>query len=177
MRTCKYCGRSLPDDAFYRNKVRCKDCVKEYQKEYHLRTYDPEKRHREYEENKDWFKAYYQSTREERLRTSTMVKRNRRAKLAGAEGTITKEEWESVLNKFGKKCAYCGADGSPLGLSMDHIVPLKKGGSNTKDNILPVCRNCNSSKHTTPYWVWYPQQRFYDPEKEMAIVMHRMESV
>ncbi len=43
-------------------------------------------------------------------------------------------------------CHYCGRHFPPSGLSMDHIVPLIRGGKTTKGNLAPVCKDCNSKK-------------------------------
>lgn len=39
-------------------------------------------------------------------------------------------------------CSYCGK----LCETVDHIVPLNRGGDNQRDNLTPACRSCNSSK-------------------------------
>lgn len=43
-------------------------------------------------------------------------------------------------------CHYCGQKFSPRQLTMDHIVPLARGGTSTPGNVVPACRNCNRSK-------------------------------
>jgi len=44
-------------------------------------------------------------------------------------------------------CYYCGCDDSELNpLTLDHVVPRSKGGSNKMSNKVPSCRSCNSSK-------------------------------
>jgi 5-methylcytosine-specific restriction endonuclease McrA len=43
-------------------------------------------------------------------------------------------------------CHYCGRHFPPSELSMDHIVPLIRGGKTTKGNLAPVCKDCNSKK-------------------------------
>jgi len=63
---------------------------------------------------------------------------------AGVPGTHTHEEWGAVLESFGHRCAYCGADGP---LQREHMVPLSRGGSNDIENLVPACRPCNMSKH------------------------------
>ncbi len=48
-------------------------------------------------------------------------------------------------------CYYCGQKFSPLELTMDHIVPLIRGGKSTKGNLVPSCKECNSrKKHMLP---------------------------
>lgn len=72
--------------------------------------------------------------------------RARRARKAGAEGCFTANEWLDLCERTGNRCVCCGSTGK---LSADHIVPLIKGGSNNIDNIQPLCKPCNSKKHTT----------------------------
>lgn len=48
-------------------------------------------------------------------------------------------------------CYYCGQEFSPKELSMDHIVPLIRGGKSTKGNMVPACKACNNKKkHMLP---------------------------
>ncbi len=43
-------------------------------------------------------------------------------------------------------CHYCGQKFSPAQLTMDHIVPLVRGGKTTRGNVVPACKECNSKK-------------------------------
>lgn len=43
-------------------------------------------------------------------------------------------------------CYYCGRKVGPGSLTMDHIVPLSRGGKSTKSNIVPACKECNNKK-------------------------------
>ena len=43
-------------------------------------------------------------------------------------------------------CYYCRKKISPRDLTMDHIVPLVRGGRSTKGNVVPVCKECNARK-------------------------------
>ena len=52
--------------------------------------------------------------------------------------------WKSQLSKG--MCHYCGQQFPPHQLSMDHIVPLARGGKSTKGNIAPSCMKCNRNK-------------------------------
>lgn len=60
------------------------------------------------------------------------------------EGIRLRIDYEAIIRK--DPCAYCGG---PAG-EVDHIEPLKRGGSSEWDNLGPACRSCNSSKHATP---------------------------
>lgn len=70
----------------------------------------------------------------------------RRARLESVGGSFSDSEWKSLLELYGNRCLCCGRIDVPL--CADHVVPIAKGGTNTIDNIQPLCRSCNSRKHT-----------------------------
>jgi 5-methylcytosine-specific restriction endonuclease McrA len=44
------------------------------------------------------------------------------------------------------RCHYCGRP-TPAGeLTMDHIVPVARGGKSTRGNVVPACKACNNRK-------------------------------
>lgn len=43
-------------------------------------------------------------------------------------------------------CHYCGRKINPGDLTMDHIVPIIRGGKSAKGNVVPVCKECNDRK-------------------------------
>lgn len=43
-------------------------------------------------------------------------------------------------------CHYCGGKFGPAGLTMDHIVPIARGGKSAKGNVVPSCKQCNTTK-------------------------------
>jgi 5-methylcytosine-specific restriction endonuclease McrA len=43
-------------------------------------------------------------------------------------------------------CHYCGGRFRPNELTMDHIVPIVRGGMSTKGNLVPACKECNNTK-------------------------------
>ena len=48
-------------------------------------------------------------------------------------------------------CHYCQGQFDPSDLTMDHVVPISRGGKSTKGNIVPCCKKCNSDKkYLTP---------------------------
>lgn len=51
---------------------------------------------------------------------------------------------EYLLEKFNRKCVYCGKQNIPL--EIEHIIPKSRGGSNRVDNLGIACRNCNEKK-------------------------------
>jgi 5-methylcytosine-specific restriction endonuclease McrA len=53
---------------------------------------------------------------------------------------------EYLLEKWGRKCAYCGAIHVPL--QVEHIIPKARGGSNRVTNLTLSCQACNLAKRT-----------------------------
>ncbi len=51
---------------------------------------------------------------------------------------------EYLLEKWERKCAYCGKMG--VKLEIEHIIPQSRGGSNRVDNLTLSCRKCNVRK-------------------------------
>ena len=50
-------------------------------------------------------------------------------------------------NRRGRgRCHYCGKAVPPRALTMDHVVPIIRGGKSTKSNVVPCCKPCNERK-------------------------------
>lgn len=71
-----------------------------------------------------------------------------RAKRLGASGDFTVAEWLMLAARYGFRCLCCGQMGGGNDLQIDHVVPLEKGGSNSIDNLQPLCEMCNKAKYT-----------------------------
>jgi 5-methylcytosine-specific restriction protein A len=57
--------------------------------------------------------------------------------------------WKNILGKG--VCHYCQKIFPGSQLTMDHIVPVSRGGKSTKSNVVPSCRECNQNKkYLTP---------------------------
>ena len=46
-------------------------------------------------------------------------------------------------------CWYCGQKVGFKNLTMDHVIPLARGGRSTKDNLVPCCKECNIKKKSS----------------------------
>jgi 5-methylcytosine-specific restriction endonuclease McrA len=49
---------------------------------------------------------------------------------------------EKVLIRDGYICYYCGQEAN----TVDHIIPISKGGISSEDNMIAACHRCNSGK-------------------------------
>lgn len=56
---------------------------------------------------------------------------------------ITRAQWQQVIDSFGRACCFCLR---PEPLSIEHLTPLIRGGTNAVGNIAPACIPCNRKK-------------------------------
>ena len=62
-------------------------------------------------------------------------------------------------------CHYCGRSVPPAELTMDHVVPLSRGGKTTKGNVVAACKTCNTKKHRLVPVEWEEYLARLDKEK------------
>jgi len=58
---------------------------------------------------------------------------------------LRQSQWWKRRRSSGQ-CHYCGRAVPPRDLTMDHVVPLIRGGKTVKSNVVPCCRECNAQK-------------------------------
>ncbi len=137
MKKCTKCGEEKPLEKFTkdnRNKDgrggQCKVCRNLVQKANHCPEAYRRKSQKWYEENP-----------QKHLDKCAREKNKRRARLAN----VPSDNW-TRSEVFTGNCWYCGIEVSIQNFHADHFVPLAKGGSNTRDNIVCSCANCNLRK-------------------------------
>jgi hypothetical protein len=59
-----------------------------------------------------------------------------------------------------QSCCYCGSSEQ---LSVDHLIPTKRGGPNVGDNLVWACRSCNSSKCANDALEWLKRRDQFPP--------------
>ncbi len=167
---CRTCKEEKTLENFYRNKyapdgttAECKRCCRAR----------AERRRKEKpqiikEENRNWAarnadrinarqrKKYEETYREKKLEQNReWVRKNpewskvkyhrRRLRLLEAGPSFSTEQWNALLQYYDQRCLACGLEGES---TVDHVVPVFKGGSGSISNIQPLCGPCNSKKHT-----------------------------
>jgi len=101
---------------------------------YRTHTEEVQKRHR------NWRKANPDKVR--------VIHQRRRARKQAVGGTFTDAEWVALKTHYNFTCLCCGKREPDIALTVDHVVPLEKGGSNYISNIQPLCQKCNRAKGT-----------------------------
>ena len=54
-------------------------------------------------------------------------------------------------------CHYCEKQVGAKALTMDHLVPIVRGGRSTKGNLVPACKDCNNKKKYNLTWEMEPE--------------------
>ena len=60
---------------------------------------------------------------------------------------LRKSRWWQQKTAAGT-CHYCGRKVGIKNLTMDHVIPLARGGRSTKGNLVPCCKTCNTTKQS-----------------------------
>ena len=66
---------------------------------------------------------------------------------------LRKSQWWKRKRAAGV-CHYCSNTFAPDDLTMDHLVPLIRGGRSTKGNVVPACKDCNNKKKHQLVFEW-----------------------
>lgn len=88
--------------------------------------------------NREWAKKNPVAAR-------TLITR-RRALIAGAQGSHSKDDVAALMVEQRGCCAACRCDLGKSGYHVDHMMPLSKGGANDKSNLQLLCPTCNRRK-------------------------------
>ena len=67
-------------------------------------------------------------------------------RVIASEGDLTGSQWKEIKLSNNYSCVHCGKREPNIKLTIDHIVPLSKGGLHTMSNVQPLCKSCNSKK-------------------------------
>ena len=76
------------------------------------------------------------------------LRKRRRVIEKKAKGSHTFIQWNTIKKRYNWTCPCCKKKEPEITLTEDHVIPLSKGGSDNIENIQPLCRSCNSKKHT-----------------------------
>lgn len=116
---------------YIRHKAKRAAYQKEYRKGYYLKN-----KAKLYQLSQNWIKQHPVAR--------AHYNRLAQAKRKNLIGRYTQAEWLELVRRFDYRCLKCFQRKS---LTVDHVQPITKGGSNYILNIQPLCKSCNSAKH------------------------------
>lgn len=174
-KTCKTCNKTFNYNG-HNQKYCSSECLKKYIKEcskvYRLKYNNSEKgkqirkdfseeyrktsKYKDYQKNyysiyehikkrKEYGKIYRQTEHAKILARFKSSKR--RSKLREVIHEDYKDWLKKILSYKFYICHWCGEKFSIDKLTLDHLIPISKGGPDTKDNLVPCCMECNRKKH------------------------------
>lgn len=193
-RICTKCGTLKRFEKFNKQKTgkygvtsKCKECQNKYKRTYYQNNKEYKKKY--YENNKDKIKEYYQNNKNEikkyyqnnkehikekvkeyqknnkdKIKENKKIRNHKRRTLKqNSGGSYTVEQWNESLKYFNNKCAYSGKPMEQV--SVEHIIPITKGGTSYIWNIVPCEAILNYSKQDKDLLEWYKEQEFYSEER------------
>lgn len=120
--------RAAQASYYQRNKERIKEQARKYQKEHK-------------EEQKLYHREWRNRNREHWNETQNTRWHRRRARLNSAAQEAI--DLDCLYKRDRKYCGICGKPVKRKQASIDHIIPISKGGSHTYDNVQLAHRQCN----------------------------------
>lgn len=147
--------------AVLKGRTRCRHC----QTVWNKLNYDPDKQ-------KPYMDAYYAANKDAFLENV----RRRKARRKGAK-VVKKVNIRRVIETCQDRCQFCGVDTSTGGRHIDHIFPLKRGGTHEESNLQVLCAKCNRAKSTMTMEEFVAAQREVMSHSQVSVTDPRGHSV
>jgi len=166
---CKDCGEADISKFYTSNLYYCRECAKRRRRERHKATYQRKTTPLTPEQRRDRYNAYHRKYRLKNKTTINQQRRDnyqhrtpeqieskrerseRRNKLLHADDYKNVTEMKNYIKSSiaPLTCSICLDDYSPAVMTVDHITPICKGGTNEHDNLQITCIDCNKLKGTS----------------------------
>ena len=164
IKVCSKCGKIGLDqydfgirwqssEGKYYYRPRCKDCKKEYGKQYRQTNLEYFKEYMEQymkqyrKENRGCYNEYQKQWKKDNPDKMKESRRKQYALRKGAEGSHSIEDLKYIYDHQQGKCPRCKKYIPFDDMTVDHITPLSwEGSTNYASNIQLLCKSCNSAK-------------------------------
>lgn len=94
--------------------------------------------------NRIHYSEYHKEWRHKTKKGQVYFHRRRQLERNASGRGISSSDWLFILDKYNHTCLCCGRN--DIDLTIDHIIPLSRGGEHDINNIQPLCGKCNSIK-------------------------------
>ena len=139
------------------------DGLREWGREYNAseagKTRSAQYAGRHIRERRDLAHAYRQTPKGMIVHRVTERKRRQEKRAAGKLDNVA---FYAKCADLQWHCQLCGRGLSIEGVTIDHIIPVSKGGTNAIENLQPLCMHCNCQKHDRPMSVVVGSQYLFD---------------
>lgn len=166
MRTCTKCGLEKPYSQFGKTdrvksgiRSRCKPCESKRGSERYRRIKDKMLKHNA-EYRKQNHERRLEIERRSRLKNKEKNRPAKNARQSVRNRKLNSEEYVILPREldriYNSPCLVCG---SMENQSLDHVIPLSRGGRHSVGNIITLCLSCNVSKHARTLTEWKLSKR------------------
>ena len=177
LRICKGCAEPKPFTEFHKDgnapdgyRAQCKPCRNTYMSGYYdanresRMEYEQDRRTNKAEHMRALDMARYERHRDKRIALASDGVRTRRARLQNTE-VDAKVTVKNLRDIHGDSCCYCGVEMdfnrgvrgegiAPNRATLEHVLPLSRGGTHTFDNTALACHRCNVRKNNKTVDEW-----------------------
>jgi hypothetical protein len=165
MKVCTSCKQEQPVDNFYKAASKCKPCHKAYAIAWSKANPDRVKKSWKKSNKKRWVDQkqdkdymlkktlYFQANSDKRTKTASEWNKKNKDRfaihVANSKNKRKGVKTYKILDKefrrlYSSCCSFCGSKNK---ITMDHIIPISRGGNHSVGNLQPLCQSCNSSKN------------------------------
>ena len=172
-KTCSYCKQVKPTTDFGKHKSskdglysQCFPCRRQHRAAYRQRYVEAIKKQQadNYRRNKEKRIAYVAEHKKRNPEKSKQYNakskrknhvkiaadsRRRRAKLK--QNGIYKISKKELAKLLAQPCFYCGTKER---ITIDHVIAIARGGTDSIGNLVPACKSCNSQKRDLTITEW-----------------------
>jgi 5-methylcytosine-specific restriction endonuclease McrA len=153
MKTCNRCKTNKPLASFSKNAREanglcreCKECSKARAKDRYKKEGDKLRRQMADQRAKDYeYRLSIERASRHRRKEAQRPLKNARQSVRNRvlQGSKFALDAKQVAKIYASSCFSCGTNKN---ISLDHVIPIARGGNHSIGNLMPLCQPCNSSK-------------------------------
>lgn len=80
--------------------------------------------------------------------------------------------WQNLIQRC--RCYYCQLPLERSEVTMDHVVPMSRGGRSTPGNLVPACKSCNLQKRSLTAVEWEDYRQGFAQSSTTSALLHEV---